>query len=138
MAAAAPQPLVLSLGEPAGVGPEIVARAWEALKAGGAPFVVLGDARLIGTHAPVRVIGDLTDAAAVFAAALPVLDMPLPVPARPGRPDSANAGAVADWIELGVDLCLSGEASGLVTAPISKAPLYAAGFRFPGHTEFIA
>ncbi len=132
------RPLVLTLGEPAGVGPEIVARAWQALKTGGAPLAVLGDARLLGGHAPVRVIGDLSDAAAVFASALPVLDMPLPVEVRPGHPDPANAGAVADWIERAVDLCLSGEAAGLVTAPIAKAPLYAAGFRFPGHTEFIA
>jgi 4-hydroxythreonine-4-phosphate dehydrogenase len=55
-----------------------------------------------------------------------------------GAPDVRNAGVVADWIERAVNLCLAGEASGLVTAPIAKAPLYAAGFRFPGHTEFIA
>ncbi len=132
------RPLVLTLGEPAGVGPEIVARAWESLRAGGAPFALIGDASLAAAHGPVRVIGDLAEAATAFASALPVLDMPLPAPVRPGHPDPANAGAVADWIERGVDLCLSGEASGLVTAPIAKAPLYAAGFRFPGHTEFIA
>ncbi|PZO03638.1 MAG: 4-hydroxythreonine-4-phosphate dehydrogenase PdxA, partial [Alphaproteobacteria bacterium] len=63
---------------------------------------------------------------------------PTPAPVTIGQPDPANAGTVADWIERGVDMVLSGEASGLVTAPIAKAPLYAAGFRFPGHTEFIA
>jgi 4-hydroxythreonine-4-phosphate dehydrogenase len=55
-----------------------------------------------------------------------------------GKADPAYAGAVIRWIEAAVGLCLSGEASGLVTAPIAKAPLYAAGFPFPGHTEFLA
>jgi 4-hydroxythreonine-4-phosphate dehydrogenase len=67
-----------------------------------------------------------------------VLDHPLPAPVVPGRPEPRNAGTVADWIEQAVGLVLAGEASGVVTAPIAKAPLYAAGFRFPGHTEFIA
>jgi 4-hydroxythreonine-4-phosphate dehydrogenase len=74
----------------------------------------------------------------VFRRAIPVLDHPLPASVIPGRPEPVNAGAVADWIEQAVNLALSGEASGVVTAPIAKAPLYAAGFRFPGHTEFIA
>lgn len=133
-----PRPLVLTLGEPAGVGPEIVAAAWRALSALGAPFAVIGDARLLADHAPVQTISDPSAAATVFGRALPVIDLPLPAAVTPGHPDPANAGMVADWIEYGVNLCLSGEASGLVTAPIAKAPLYAAGFRFPGHTEFIA
>ena len=133
-----PAPLVLTLGEPAGVGPEIVAAAWRALSSSGAPFAVIGDARLLADHAPIQTVVDPAGAAAVFARALPVIDLPLPAPVTPGRPDPANAGMVADWIEYGVNLALTGEASGLVTAPIAKAPLYAAGFRFPGHTEFIA
>ncbi|CAN5423908.1 4-hydroxythreonine-4-phosphate dehydrogenase PdxA [soil metagenome] len=133
-----PRPLVLTLGEPAGVGPEIVASAWRALSGSGAPFAVIGDSKLLSGYAPVQTVADPSAAAAVFARALPVIDLPLPAPVTPGRPDPANAGMVADWIEYGVNLCLSGEASGLVTAPIAKAPLYAAGFRFPGHTEFIA
>ena len=132
------RPLVLTLGEPAGVGPEIVAAAWRALSVAGAPFAVIGDARLLADYAPVQTVSEPSDAAAVFARALPVIDLPLPAPVTPGRPDPANAGMVADWIEYGVNLALSGQASGLVTAPIAKAPLYAAGFRFPGHTEFIA
>ena len=132
------RPLVLTLGEPAGVGPEIVAAAWRALSAEGAPFAVVGDARLLSAHAPVQTISEPAGAAALFGRALPVIDLPLPAPVTVGQPDPANAGMVADWIEYAVNLCLSGEASGLVTAPIAKAPLYAAGFRFPGHTEFIA
>lgn len=133
-------PLALSLGEPSGVGPEIVAKAWRALS--GDPslaFAVVGDAALIEAEGvSVRSIPSPAEAREVFSHGVPVLHRPLPVPAVAGRPDAANALSVADWIEEGVALTLAGETSGLVTAPIAKAPLYAAGFRFPGHTEFIA
>jgi 4-hydroxythreonine-4-phosphate dehydrogenase len=139
MAGAPAAPLALSLGEPAGVGPEIVAAAWDALRDAGPAFAVVGDAALLRRQGrPVQPVADLADAPGVFARALPVLDRPLPAPVAPGRPDPANAGVVADWIEEAVALAVSGAASGVVTAPIAKAPLYAAGFRFPGHTEFIA
>lgn len=136
---AGPAPLALSMGEPAGVGPEIIARAWSALRTEGPAFVVIGDAALMRAQGqPVETVLSAPEAAAVFGRAIPVLDSPLPAPVAPGRPEPANAGAVADWIEQAVNLALSGEACGVVTAPIAKAPLYAAGFRFPGHTEFIA
>ncbi len=135
----APAPLALSLGEPAGIGPEIIAAAWRALSAEGPVFCVIGDAALMRRQGvPVQAVPSIGEGAAVFARALPVLDIPLPAPVSPGRPELANAGSVADWIETAVGLALSGEASGVVTSPIAKAPLYAAGFRFPGHTEFIA
>jgi 4-hydroxythreonine-4-phosphate dehydrogenase len=131
-------PLVLTLGEPAGVGAEIIAKAWTTLK-DQAPFAVIGDAALLEAQGvPVREIGDIADAGMVFARALPVLNHPAPAPVEAGKPDPRNAGVVADWIERAVSMVLMGEASGVVTAPIAKAPLYAAGFRFPGHTEFIA
>ena len=136
---AVPAPLALSMGEPAGVGPEIIAKAWAALKGEGPVFAVIGDAALLRSQGqPVEPVLSLAEARAVFGRAIPVLDSPLPAAVTPGRPEAANAGAVADWIEQAVNLALSGEASGVVTAPIAKAPLYAAGFRFPGHTEFIA
>lgn len=135
----APAPLALSMGEPAGVGPEIIARAWAVLRESGPVFAVIGDAALLRAQGqPVQSIPHISEAAAVFARGVPVLDQPLPAAVSPGRPAPANAGPVADWIEQAVNLALSGEASGVVTAPIAKAPLYAAGFRFPGHTEFIA
>lgn len=134
-----PAPLALSMGEPAGVGPEIIVRAWSDLRSSEARFVVVGDAALLAQQGqPVRVVAAAADAIDVFEQAIPVLDHPLPAPVTPGRPDTANAGVVADWIEQAVALALSGAATGVVTAPIAKAPLYAAGFRFPGHTEFIA
>lgn len=126
-------PLALSLGDPAGVGPEIVARAWAALKDGDTPFLVVGDRRLLEAQGV-----PTSERAEDFARALPVLHRPDAAPVTPGRPDPAHAPAIIDWIETAVALALEGRASGVVTAPIAKAPLYAAGFRFPGHTEFIA
>ncbi len=128
-------PLALSMGDPAGVGPEIIAAAW---KARPCPFVVVGDARWMAAHAPVEVVTDQGSAAAGFDRAIPVLDHPLSAPVTPGQPDPAHAPAITGWIESAVRLCLDGTTAGMVTAPIAKAPLYQAGFRFPGHTEFIA
>ncbi len=131
-------PLALSLGDPAGIGPEIVAQAWSALRNTDLAFALLGDADLLGVHAPVHRLSGPGEARGVFAHALPVLHRPLSAKALPGTPDPAHAPAILGWIEEGVSLCLSGAASGLVTSPIAKAPLYAAGFKFPGHTEFLA
>lgn len=139
------RPLIVTMGDPAGVGPEIIARAWSVLgSAPGplapvAPFVVVGDADVLKAQGqPVEPVISPGDAARVFGRAIPVLHHPAPAPVTASQPEPANAVAVADWIERGVDLVLSGEGCGLVTAPIAKAPMYASGFRFPGHTEFIA
>lgn len=139
------RPLIVTMGDPAGVGPEIIARAWSVLGstpgplAPVVPFVVVGDAEVMNTQGqPVEAVLSPGDAANVFGRAIPVLHNPAPAPVTAGEPEPANAVAVADWIERGVDLVLSGEGCGLVTAPIAKAPMYASGFRFPGHTEFIA
>ena len=86
----------------------------------------------------VRRVGGPDEAAAVFADALPVLDLPLNTAVVSGKPSASYADAVIRWIETGAGLALSGAVSGLVTAPIAKAPLYEAGFKFPGHTEFLA
>lgn len=132
-------PLVLTLGEPAGVGPEIVAAAWKALRADQTAFAVIGDAALLRAQGvPLAEVGTPGDAGGLFGSALPVIHRTLPAPVLVGSPDPANASAVADGIEEAVSFALSGEASGVVTAPIAKAPMYASGFRFPGHTEFIA
>lgn len=135
------RPLALSAGDPAGVGGEIIAKAWRALREEGPPFVVIGDAQLLasaGGGVKVRAITRPREALEVFADALPVIDIPLLAPVVAGQPSPAYAPQVIRWIETGVGLALSGEVSGLVTAPIAKAPLYDAGFKFPGHTEFLA
>ena len=134
-----PRPLVLTLGEPAGVGPEIIAAAWRARPNEALPFAVIGDADLLRRQdIPVAEVFAPLDGVEAFARALPVIHRPLPAPVVVGQPDPANAAAVADGVEEAVSLCLAGQASGLVTSPIAKAPMYASGFRFPGHTEFIA
>ncbi|WP_312166094.1 4-hydroxythreonine-4-phosphate dehydrogenase PdxA [Phenylobacterium sp.] len=135
-------PLALTLGDPAGVGPEIIVKAWNLLRVGGPAFVVVGDFQSVASASgssmrTVRRVTTPKEAVAVFPEALPVLDIPLRSPVIAGQPSSTAASAIIRWIETGVGLALSGAVSGLVTAPIAKAPLYEAGFGFPGHTEFL-
>jgi 4-hydroxythreonine-4-phosphate dehydrogenase len=127
------------MGDPAGIGPEITGGAWAALREEGPAFFVLADPALFANAGvPIREIAAPEEAPAVFADALPVLPVPLAVPARPGRPDPTNAPAVIVSIERAVALTLAGKVAAVVTNPISKAVLYAAGFAHPGHTEFLA
>ncbi|MEL6583834.1 MAG: 4-hydroxythreonine-4-phosphate dehydrogenase PdxA [Pseudomonadota bacterium] len=130
------KPIVLSMGDPAGIGPELIAATWRALE-GSIPFVVVGcAAQMEAQEAPVARITKLSD---LPPNALPVLDHPLPSAPTPGVPDPAHAPHIIDWIQKGVALCQIGEASALATAPINKKALMeGAGFTFPGHTEFLA
>ena len=135
-------PLALTLGDPAGVGPEIVVKAWNQLRREGPAFMVVGDAQSVASASgasmrTVRRVNTPKEAVAVFGEALPVLDIPLRSPVIAGQPSPTAAPAIIRWIETAVGLALSGAVSGVVTAPIAKAPLYAAGFGFPGHTEFL-
>jgi 4-hydroxythreonine-4-phosphate dehydrogenase len=140
---AAMKPLAVTLGDPAGIGPEIIVKAWEALRHDGPVFLVVGDHDALAAAssrgaARLRRIGSPDAAADIFADVLPVLDLPLLNPVVAGKPSPAYAPAIIRWIETGVGLALSGAVGGLVTAPIAKKPLYDAGFSFPGHTEFLA
>ena len=132
-------PVAVSIGEPAGIGPEILARAWDRLGPR-LPFFVIGDpAHLAGHGVKPVTIARPADASAACAHGLPVLPHPFPAPATPGQPSPENAAAVIDVIARGVDLVMRGEASALTTAPIHKKALMdGAGFRFPGHTEYLA
>jgi 4-hydroxythreonine-4-phosphate dehydrogenase len=134
--------LAVSLGDPAGIGPEITVKAWQALRESGPAFMVVGDYDAVCAASGagstiVRRIGAPEDAERVFSDAIPVLDVPLQSRVVAGQPSSSYAGPVIRWIETAVGLALSGAATGVVTAPIAKAPLYEAGFAFPGHTEFL-
>lgn len=140
-------PLALTMGDPAGVGGDITLKSWSRRDENSAlpVFFVLDDAdrlNALATHlnldVPIQVIDAPAQAEDVFATALPVLHQPLPVQSTPGHPDAANAPAVIWSIERAVDLTRAGEASAVVTNPISKDVLYGAGFSFPGHTEFLA
>lgn len=133
--------LALTMGDPAGIGPELSLLAWQALRVGGPAFALLADPAHLAPSSsavPVRIVSSMAEAAAAFPDALPVLPVPLGAPPVPGRPDPANAAATLASIERAVRLTQSGEAAAVVTNPISKATLYAAGFRHPGHTEFLA
>jgi 4-hydroxythreonine-4-phosphate dehydrogenase len=146
MAVRAPDitPLALTMGEPAGIGGEITLKAWAALRETGPAFVVLDDpARLeqiseaLGFGVPIRAVQTMAEGAAVFGEALPVLAQPLGAPALPGKPDPAHASAIIGAIRRAVELAQAGEAAGVVTNPIQKSNLTAAGFKFPGHTEYL-
>jgi len=134
--------LAVTMGDPAGIGPEIIVKAWAATRRGDRPFFVVGDHDLL-KGAPgagelrLERIASPDEAAGVFSRALPVLDLPVQSQVVAGKPSPAHASAVIRWIETAAGLALSGAVGGVVTAPISKAPLYAAGFEFPGHTEFL-
>ena len=137
-----PGPLALSLGDPAGIGPEIVVKAWNELRRGGPPFLVVGDYQALasasgGGASILKQVVAPAEALEVFANALPVLNVPLKAPVVAGQPSAAAAPAIVKWIETAVGLALSGAVPGVVTAPIAKGPLYEAGFKFPGHTEFL-
>jgi 4-hydroxythreonine-4-phosphate dehydrogenase len=139
-------PLALTLGEPAGIGGEITLKAWLARHAEHLPpfFVLDAPERLINLAAalrldiPVRAIAAPEDAAAIFATALPVLPIALPRPVVPCKPDPGNAAAVIGAIASAVQFVQQGRAAAIVTNPIQKETLYAAGFRHPGHTEYLA
>jgi 4-hydroxythreonine-4-phosphate dehydrogenase len=131
-------PLAVTLGDPAGIGPEIIAEAWRRRGDADRPFVVFGDPTVLRAMGTAVVSLDRLEAAAgVFPEAIPVMGTPLTGPVRPGHPDPGYADAVTHWITQATEACLSGDAAALVTAPISKAVLKAAGFRHPGHTEFL-
>lgn len=136
--------LVLSMGEPAGICPEITLRAWLSNRTGQTHFTAICDAALLertaarlGLDAPVRVVASLAEASSVFSHALPVLPVRLTADVHPGVPDPRNGAAVIETIRRGVELVGSGEARALVTNPIQKSSLYAAGFSHPGHTEYL-
>ena len=142
----AERPLALTLGDPAGIGPDITLLAFEArLSTPIPPFVLVGDpnvlavrARSLGLDTEIETIGEPSAAPSLFAKALPVLPVSIAGEVIPGRPHSAAAAAVRHSIERAVELVRAGAASAVVTNPISKATLTRAGFGFPGHTEFLA
>ncbi|MEM8579384.1 MAG: 4-hydroxythreonine-4-phosphate dehydrogenase PdxA [Pseudomonadota bacterium] len=127
--------VLITCGEPAGIGPEIAAAAWAALR-GQVPMAWLGDPRHLPAGTPITQIESLAEAAG--ADGLPVLVHPFPSAGTPGVPSPENAQAVIDVIARGVELVCGGAASALCTAPIHKKALKdGAGFAYPGHTEYL-
>ena len=138
-------PLAVSMGEPAGIGPDLVLQLYaERAGNGVSPFIVFGQAEFLQSRA--RRLGlDLairnaapTEAAAIFAEALPVVEIDGLVPDKPGEPTPMSAAVVVGAIAAAANATLTGACRGLVTGPIHKAALYATGFKYPGHTEYLA
>jgi 4-hydroxythreonine-4-phosphate dehydrogenase len=134
-------PLAISSGDPAGIGPEIIGKAWEARQnAALPPFFAIGDAGSFAHHwdGPVVRIDDPEQAAERFADALPVFHVHDCASITPGAPDTDGAHCALQALELATGFARSGTVAGLVTGPVSKTQLYAIGFNYPGQTEFVA
>ncbi|MGL4728756.1 MAG: 4-hydroxythreonine-4-phosphate dehydrogenase PdxA [Bosea sp. (in: a-proteobacteria)] len=139
-------PLLVTQGDPAGIGPELALRAWAERKARALPaFGWIGDPAALnlvmaatGQTVPLRET-DASSITSTFDHALPVLPTQASIAAaRPSLPDPSSAASTLEAIRMAVSLVHSGEAGGLVTMPIAKHVLYQAGFSHPGHTEFLA
>jgi 4-hydroxythreonine-4-phosphate dehydrogenase len=139
------QPLALTLGEPAGIGPDITFAAWRRrTESGLQPFYILADPDFLRRRgaalAPDIPISVTTPSAAAstFTDALPVVDIGVAVSAKPGHPDATSAVAAIASIRRAVRDVTSGHAAAMITNPIAKSVLYQSGFGEPGHTEFLA
>lgn len=139
------QPLALTSGEPAGIGPDITLAAWlRRHELDLPPFYLLGDRAALAERAKALGLAvelaevSAEEASAAFARALPVVATGKAATARPGQPDGTSADAALASIRQAVADVAAGKASAVVTNPIAKNVLYRAGFRHPGHTEFLA
>ncbi len=140
-------PLALTCGDPNGIGLELSLMAWRVLHHEAAySFFIIADPEHLAFHnrhlgtkgAALKVIDSPKQATTVFATALPVLPThQKSVPLTPGRANPAVAGGTLESIERAVEFCLKGQAAAVVTNPIAKAVLYEAGFKHPGHTEYL-
>lgn len=134
-------PIAVSLGDPAGIGPEVIAKCWDHRSEFDlAPFVAIGDARSIERvwDGPIAAIDDPRDAATAFDVGLPLIQLSAAQADEPGHPSVAGAHCSLDCLEIAVGLARSGSASAVVTGPVAKEQLYHIGFAHPGQTEFVA
>ena len=142
----APPPLALTMGDPAGIGPDITLQAWCERDAADIPtFIVLGDPEVFSTRAqdlgltvPIEEVNTPDAACKCFAHALPVYPLRLPKAVNAGAPEATSAAIIIEAIDIGVEWVREGKAAALVTNPINKKLLSEAGFSHPGHTEYLA
>lgn len=131
------KPLILTMGDPTGIGPEITQKAWQILRTDTAhQFALVGSPNLY-EQVPIKVISDLNAVPDIFAHALPVVPMDVSAPVITGQPDPRHATAILASIEKATHYVCTAQAEALVTNPIAKNILYQAGFTYPGHTEFL-
>ena len=129
------------MGDPAGVGPEVTARAWAARREHNLPpFVAIGDAAAITAvwDGPVARVGDMDEVLRAFGDALPVWHLEDSGPLTPGVPTAAGATCALHALETGIGLTRNQASSALVTGSVSKYALHGIGYTHPGQTEFIA
>jgi 4-hydroxythreonine-4-phosphate dehydrogenase len=141
MSSAPPNPIAVSLGDPAGIGPEVIAKCWDSRDLLGLPpFVAIGDPRSLTAvwDGPIEVIDDPRQADDAFDVGLPLLQLNSAGADMPGHPSVAGAHCSLDALEIAVGLARSGSAAAVVTGPVSKDQLYSIGFQHPGQTEFVA
>jgi len=141
VARASLSPLAISLGDPAGIGPEVIAKCWDHREEFGLPpFVAIGEGRSVAAvwDGPIEVVDDPRQADGAFDYALPLIQVPAAEADTPGHPSVAGAHCSLDALELAVGLARSGSAAAVVTGPVSKEQLYSIGFQHPGQTEFVA
>jgi 4-hydroxythreonine-4-phosphate dehydrogenase len=139
------QPLALTLGEPAGIGPDLALAVWcRRTQFDIPPFYIIADpaflarrAVRLGLQVPMSLVSPQA-AAAAFPGALPIVPVDVNVTAEPGRPDRSSAPAALASIRRAVADVLGGSAAAVVTNPVAKNVLYKSGFAEPGHTEFLA
>jgi len=134
-------PIAVSIGDPSGIGPEVIAKAWERRVEGRLrPFFAVGDQRSISAvwDGPIATIMTAEEAATAYDGALPVMHVQDADEIMPGKPNVHGARCALHSLELAVGLARSGAAGATVTGPVAKAQLYAIGFTHPGQTEFIA
>ncbi|HVM22288.1 MAG TPA: 4-hydroxythreonine-4-phosphate dehydrogenase PdxA [Sphingomicrobium sp.] len=141
MPPALPAPLAVSLGDPAGIGPEVIAKCWDHRHEFDLPpFVAIGDPRSIAAvwDGPIEPVDDPRQADAAFDFGLPLIQLNAPEADLPGHPSVAGAHTSLDSLEIAVGLARSGSAAAVVTGPVAKEQLYGIGFQHPGQTEFVA
>lgn len=136
-----PRPIAISIGDPAGIGPEVIAKAWEQRsEAALPPFFVVGDSAAVSAvwDGPIAHITDPVEADHFFGDALPCLQVAQAGEIIPGEPSIDGARCAFQALEAATGLVRAESASALVTAPVSKAQLAQVGFSYPGQTEFVA
>ncbi|OYR18730.1 4-hydroxythreonine-4-phosphate dehydrogenase PdxA [Brucella thiophenivorans] len=139
-------PLAISIGDPSGVGADVALNTWlKRTEFSLPPFLIIADpdqllarAQLLGLNVPIATIAKPSDAADIFDQKLPVLPLVNRHIESAGKPLPENAAGILEAIERAVSLTIAGQTSAVVTCPIAKKPLYDAGFKHPGHTEFLA
>jgi 4-hydroxythreonine-4-phosphate dehydrogenase len=135
------RPLAVSLGDPAGIGPEVIAKCWDNRSSFDLPpFVAIGDPRSLAAvwDGPIETIDDPLQTDSAFDIGLPIIPIIAADGDLPGHPTMAGAHCSLDSLEIAVGLARSASAAAVVTGPVAKEQLYAIGFSHPGQTEFVA